>query len=164
MGAGKSTVGNCLATEHHLGFVDLDAAIEEQQGRSITDIFQYDGEQVFRDIEQQTLAEVLSASDPLVVSCGGGVVVRQSNLKLLSERAWVCWLRATVDTLAQRIQQSRSRPLLGDDPKANIKAIYKARAGLYAQVAHEVIDVDDLRPEQVCEAIRNLWPSVITAP
>lgn len=160
MGAGKSTVGAWLAAAEGLRFVDLDGEIEQRQGRTIAEIFQSEGEQAFRDIEQQVLAEVLSTNEPMVVSCGGGVVVRETNLEVLGERAWVCWLRADTGTLTKRVLQSGERPLVGADPLADIMAISATREHLYAQVADEVVDVDGLEPEQVGEAILKMWPAV----
>ena len=160
MGAGKSTVGAWLAEVEQLRYVDLDVAIEQRQGQSIPEIFQGEGEQTFRVIEQQVLAEVLDVNEPLLVACGGGVVVSEPNLKVLREKAWVCWLRANVHVLTDRVAQSRGRPLLGNDPLASITAISTGRAQLYAQAADEVIDVDDLRAEQVGEIIREVGPFV----
>ena len=164
MGSGKSTVGFWLARSEGLRFVDLDAAIEEREGRSISEIFAADGEDRFRDIEQEVLAQCLESSEQLVISCGGGVVLRPDNRAQLRERAWVCWLRATVETLGQRVRASENRPLLGDDPVGNLAKISAARAGLYAATAHDFVDVDGLEAEQVAEQIRRVWPRPVPAP
>lgn len=158
MGSGKSTVGLWLARSEGLRFVDLDAAIEEREGRSISEIFAADGEERFRDIEQEVLAQCLESSEQLVVSCGGGVVLRPKNRAQLRDRAWVCWLRASIDTLGQRVSSGDSRPLLGDDPIADLTAISSARSDLYTETAHEIVDVDGLEAEQVAEQIRRVWP------
>ena len=163
MGSGKSTVGFWLAQSEGLRFVDLDAAIEERQGRSIPEIFEADGEDRFRDVEQAELAECLASVQPLVVSCGGGAVLRAENRALLRGRAWVCWLRATVETLGQRVSTGENRPLLGDDPTADLIAISAARARLYAETAHEIVDVDSLEADQVAEHIRRVWPRPVPA-
>jgi len=158
MGSGKSTVGFWLAQSEGLRFVDLDAAIEERQGRPVSEIFASDGEDRFRDFEQSELAECLASEQPLVVSCGGGAVLRAGNRALLRERAWVCWLRANIDTLSQRVRTGDSRPLLGDDPVADLIQISDARAELYAETAHWVIDVDGLEANQVAEQVRHIRP------
>ena len=158
MGSGKSTVGFWLAQSEGLRFVDLDAAIEACQGRSISEIFAADGEDRFRDLEQEVLAQCLASSKHLVVSCGGGAVLRPDNRALLKERAWVCWLRATIETLGDRVCSGDRRPLLGDDPIADLTAIGAARSGLYTETAHETVDVDGLEAEQVAEQIRRVWP------
>ena len=163
MGSGKSTAGFWLAQSEGLRFVDLDAAIEERQGRSVPEIFKAEGEDGFRDLEQSELAACLVSPQPLVVSCGGGAVLRAENRELLRRRAWVCWLRATVETLGQRVRAGENRPLLGDDPMANLTAISAARSGLYAETAHEIIDVDGLEAEQVAELIRGVWPRPVSA-
>lgn len=158
MGSGKSTVGFWLAQSEGLRFVDLDAAIEERQGRPVAEIFQADGEERFRDMEQSELAECLTSEQPLVVSCGGGAVLRAENRALLRKRAWVCWLRANIETLSKRVRSGDSRPLLGDDPVADLTQINDARAGLYADTAHRVIDVDGLEANQITERIKRIRP------
>ncbi len=158
MGSGKSTVGFWLARSEGLRFVDLDAAIEERQGRSIVDIFNSDGEDRFRDMEQSELAECLTSDQPLVVSCGGGAVLRAANRALLQKRAWVCWLRANIETLSRRVRTGSNRPLLGEDPMADLIRISDSRAGLYADTAHRVIDVDGLEANQIAERIGRIRP------
>ncbi len=158
MGSGKSTVGFWLAQSEGLRFVDLDAAIEERQGRSVSEIFQADGEARFRDMEQSELTECLTSEQPLVVSCGGGAVLRPGNRALLRKRAWVCWLRASIETLSRRVRSGDSRPLLGEDPIADLTLINDARAGLYTETAHRVIDIDGLEAKQVAERIKQIRP------
>ncbi|MXZ76788.1 MAG: shikimate kinase [Acidimicrobiia bacterium] len=163
MGSGKSTVGFWLAQSEGLRFVDLDAAIEERQGRSVPEIFEADGEDGFREMEQSELAACLAAPQPMVVACGGGAVLRAENRELLRHRAWVCWLRATIDTLGQRVRAGENRPLLGDDPMADLAAIGAARAGLYTETAHEIIDVDGMEAQHVADQIRRVWPRTVSA-
>ena len=163
MGSGKSTVGFWLAQSEGLRFIDIDAAIEERQARSIPEIFETDGEDRFRDLEKAELSECLSSSQPLVVSCGGGAVLRAENRAMLRDSAWVCWLRASTETLVQRVRSGENRPLLGDDPAFDLTAISAARAGLYAETAHEIVDVDGLEAEQVAEQIRRVRPRPVSA-
>ena len=158
MGSGKSTVGFWLAQSEGLRFVDLDAAIVERQGRTIAEIFQADGEDRFRDVEQELLAECLSSRQPLVVSCGGGAVLRAENRAELRKQSWVCWLRATIETLSLRVRTGDSRPLLGEDPVADLVEINAARVGLYAETAHEIVDVDGLEADQIADQIRRIMP------
>ena len=164
MGSGKSTVGFWLARAQGLRFVDLDTAIEERQEKSIPEIFEAGGEDRFRDVEQAMLAECLAFPQPLVISCGGGAVLRAENRAVLRDRAWVCWLRATVETLGQRVRSGESRPLLGDDPVADLEAISAARSGIYAETAHEIVDVDGLEASQVAEQIGRVWPRPAPVP
>lgn len=153
-----------MAQSEGLRFVDLDAAIEERQGQSVSAIFEADGEDRFRDMEQSELAACLTSPQPLVVSCGGGAVLRAENRVLLRDRAWVCWLRATVETLGQRVRDGENRPLLGNDPMADLSTISAARSGFYTETAHEIIDVDGLEAQQVAEQIRRVWPRSVSAP
>ncbi|WP_419919633.1 shikimate kinase [Candidatus Poriferisocius sp.] len=161
MGSGKSTVGFWLARMDGLRFVDLDSAIEEHQGRSVVEIFETSGETHFRDVEQELLAGCLASPQPLVLSCGGGVVLRAENRAVLRARAWVCWLRAGIETLSRRVRSGANRPLLGKDPAGDLIEINRARAGLYAETAHEVIDVDSMNTSQVAERIKLIRPRPI---
>lgn len=163
MGSGKTTVGFWLAQAEGLRFVDLDAAIEERQGRSVPEIFEAHGEDGFRDMEQSELAACVASPQPMVVACGGGAVLRAENRALLRDRAWVCWLRATVETLGQRVRAGENRPLLSDDPIANLTAISAARSGLYTETAHEIIDVDGMDAQEVARQIKRVWPRPVSA-
>ncbi|MCY4272273.1 MAG: shikimate kinase [bacterium] len=158
MGSGKSTVGYRLACSEGLRFVDLDAAIEERRGCSIPEIFEDEGEDRFRDLEQETLSECLASAELTVISCGGGIVLRAENRARLQDRAWVCWLRAAVETLSRRVGGDGNRPLLGPDPVADLTAISAARSGFYADTAHEIVDVDGLQVEQIADRIRRRRP------
>ncbi len=163
MGSGKSTVGFWLARMEGLRFVDLDAAIEEHQGRSVVEIFEAGGETLFRDVEQELLADFLASPQPLLLSCGGGAVLRAENRAVLRTRAWVCWLRAGIETLGRRVRTGTNRPLLGEDPTTDLIEINQARAELYAETAHTVIDVDNMNTSQVAERIRLVRPRHTTS-
>lgn len=152
-----------MAQSEGLRFVDLDAAIEKRQGRSVPEIFEAVGEDGFRDLEQSEMVACMASPQPMVVACGGGAVLRAENRELLRHQAWVCWLRATVQTLGQRVRAGENRPLLGDDPMADLEAISDARSGLYTETAHEIIDVDGMEAQQVAEQIRRVWPRPVSA-
>ena len=163
MGSGKSTVGFWLAQSEGLRFVDLDAAIEERQGRSVPEIFEAEGEDCFRD--HGAVGAGCLPGRP--AAHGGGLRRGERCCGLrtveLGDRAWVCWLRATIDTLGQRVRAGENRPLLGDDPMADLAAIGAARSGLYTETAHEIIDVDGMEAQQVAEQIRRVWPRPVSA-
>jgi shikimate kinase len=155
MGAGKTTAGRRLA--HRLGwnFLDSDAEVEMATGMTVPALFARDGEAAFRRFEAEALARVCSTTDPAVISVGGGAVLRPENRALLRASGRVVWLRARPATLVARVGSGAGRPLLEreNSPTAAIEALDSVRRPLYAEVAHETIDVDDLSPDGVGERI-----------
>jgi len=156
MGAGKSTVGGALARLAQTTWLDTDALIEEKYGK-ITDIFAEHGEGYFRDLETETI-KGLDGYEGLVLSVGGGLVLRKENVRLLKEKGVVVYLRATLSTLKDRLQKDDTRPLLkGDDGlEVRLKNLLSARGDVYEGVADYVVDVDGKSPETVAEEILSL--------
>lgn len=141
-GAGKSTLGRQLARRLHKRFVDADAVLEERLGVSIPTIFEIEGEASFRDREQTILVE-LTAAEGIVLSTGGGVVVRAHNRELLQQNGTVMYLHATPRALWERVRHARHRPLLQTgDPLARLTELYAERDPLYRQIADHVVASD----------------------
>src|SRR5260370_21390495 len=101
-GTGKTTVGALVATRLGWAFRDADAELEAFAGRTIRDIFATDGEEFFRDLEEQMLAR-LSEGGPAVIATGGGIVLRETNRRRFAEPAPVVWLTADPATRWQRL-------------------------------------------------------------
>jgi shikimate kinase len=143
MGVGKTTVGRRLARELQRPFADADEQLELRAGRTIPAIFRDDGEEAFRRLESDVLADLLRAAHPLVVAAGGGAVTRPENRELLGRRAFVVWLRASPAFLAARADPIH-RPLLAGDPDvtATLERLVDARAPLYEEVADATVDVE----------------------
>lgn len=142
-GGGKTTVGRVLA--RHLGwrFVDCDAEIELRLGCSIRDYFAAQGEASFRDVESQVLHELLTGAGlvDMVLSTGGGIVLRDANRAALRERSTTLYLHSTPDELYRRLRHDTQRPLLQvDDPLARLRELYAQRDPMYRQVANFVIE------------------------
>jgi shikimate kinase len=133
MGAGKSTVGKLLAQKLGYNFLDTDPLIEQCAGKSIPEIFANDGEETFRDLEQQVLAQVASYTR-LVVATGGGAVMRSINWSHLHDGI-VVWIDVPLENLHSRLQTaSEVRPLLKTaDPLQTLTEIYNQRRDRYAQ-------------------------------
>jgi shikimate kinase len=93
--------------------------------------------------------EAIDEPVPVVVAVAGGVVLSEANRALLVESGVVVWLRASIETLSERVERDGARPRLGDDPELSLRELYRTRHPLYASVAAYVIDVDDLAPEEV---------------
>lgn len=138
MGAGKTSVARKLARMAGVASVDMDTYIERCEHKRVRDIFAEVGEDGFRAIETQTLYELGMKKDPMVVSCGGGVVLRPENRKALSELGLVVYLSVTAAEAASRISDVSSRPLFGD--LQNAQRVIDERLPLYEEVADVTID------------------------
>lgn len=149
MGAGKSTLGRLLATALKRPFYDSDKVIEERCGASIPWIFDLEGEEGFREREIQTIDD-LTQLKGIILSTGGGSVIKPENRQHLKERGVVIFLRTTVEQQLLRTSNDRNRPLLQtEDPRAKLEALKKVRDPLYLATAHIVVDTDQRPPRQV---------------
>ena len=138
MGAGKTSVARKLARMAGVASVDMDTYIERCEHKRVKEIFAEVGEDGFRAIETQTLYELGMKNDPMVISCGGGVVLRPENRKALSELGLVVYLSVTAAEAASRISDVSSRPLFGD--LQNAQRVIDERLPLYEEVADVTID------------------------
>jgi shikimate kinase len=152
MGSGKTTVGALAAQRLGWPHLDSDAEVVAATGRSVPEIFATDGEPAFRAAESAALARSVQV-EPVVVSVAGGAVLDAENRRLIRTSGTVVWLRADVDTLADRIGDGAGRPLLDGDTEQALAELDAVRRLLYAQLADAVVDVDDKTPEQVAEAV-----------
>ena len=138
MGAGKTSVARRLARTCGISSVDMDTYLERREGKRVKEIFAEGGEDAFRAIETDVLRELASKEEPLVISCGGGVVLREENREILAESGFVVHLQVTVDEAASRISDKSSRPLFQDIDAARKRCL--ERAPLYSGVADVEID------------------------
>ena len=106
----------------------------------------------FRDIESQTVKEV-SALDGYVISLGGGVVLRRSNVEELKKNGKIFYLRTRAETVIARVKGDSSRPLLQGNLEERVHAILKDRSKVYEEAADVVIDTDDKSPEEIADII-----------
>ena len=150
MGAGKSTIARGLDPD----YLDMDALIEKRLGMSIAEFFAEKGEEAFRQVESEVLADLLQRDQ--VVSTGGGVVISQRNRDLLKTNADNIYLKADFETLYQRISadQDNQRPLFLNNSKEELVAIFQERQAWYEEVASRVLDVTELSPEEIIEELR----------
>ena len=139
-GSGKSTVGRQLARRLQLPFVDSDHAIEERLGCSIREYFEREGEERFRNVEQEVLDD-LTRNHTGVLSTGGGSVLRPANRAHLKERGKVIYLKSTPDELFRRLRHDLNRPLLQvSDPLGRLRDLFHARDPLYRETAHFLLE------------------------
>ena len=150
MGAGKSTIARGLDPD----YLDMDALIEERLGMSIANFFTEKGEEAFRQVESEVLADLLKTDR--VVSTGGGVVISQKNRDLLKTNPDNIYLKADFETLYQRIvgDKDNQRPLFLNKSKEELATIFQERQAWYEEVASRVLDVTKLSPEEIIEELR----------
>lgn len=139
-GSGKSTVGRQLARRLQLPFVDSDHVIEERLGCSIREYFEREGEDRFRDVEQEVIDD-LTLGHAGVLSTGGGSVLRSANRQHLRDRGKVVYLKSTPDELFRRLRHDMNRPLLQvSDPLGRLRDLFVARDPLYRETAHYLLE------------------------
>ena len=162
MGAGKSTVGKHLAQKLGYNFLDTDPLIEKCAGKSIPEIFANDGEETFRDLEQQVLSQV-AAYTRLVVATGGGIVMRSLNWSHLHDGI-VVWIDVPTETLHKRLKTaSEPRPLLQTaDPLQTLNDIYRQRRDRYAQADISIMVTAHETSETVCDRLLEMIQARIT--
>ena len=148
-GSGKSTVGAELAGRLGVPFIDLDVEIERREGRSITDIFEAEGESGFRAREAKELLDA-STHDPAVIACGGGVVLEPANRITLRNTGTCVFLDVPLAVLTTRVQPDAGRPLIR--AAGDLERLLAEREPLYREFAAHVVDgAGD--PGEVADAI-----------
>ncbi len=157
MGAGKTTIGIKIADLTGRRWYDTDGLIVDKHG-NIADIFEFYGEAHFRRLETEIIKE-LALKDELVISTGGGLVLKKENNELLQKNGKIVFLRASLDTLSARLRVDGSRPLLQTSTESirdRLSNLMKERAPIYEHVADYIVDVDGKTPEEIAKEIVEL--------
>ena len=142
MGAGKTTLGRYIAQMLDRPFYDSDHEICTASGVSIPIIFEMEGEQGFRNRETAMLKKLTAMKD-IILSTGGGSVLRDENRQNMRRNGTVVYLHASPEILLERTRYDNSRPLLQvENPLAKLQELYNARDPLYRNTAHIVIESD----------------------
>jgi shikimate kinase len=152
MGAGKTTVGELLASAWGTRLRDTDRDVEAGAGRSISEIFVDDGEQYFRELERAAVAAALSEHDG-VVALGGGAVLDAGTRELLQQHV-VVFLHVGLSDAVKRVGLGTARPLLLGNVRARVKALLDERLPLYREVATITVETDGRTAEDVTGAVR----------
>jgi shikimate kinase len=150
MGSGKSTLGKSLSEKIQKPFVDLDSEIEKAAGKSISEIFDIDGEEQFRKMETEQLKQYSES----IIACGGGIVLNNANRQFINENGIAILLLATMVELTQRLSTSNNRPLLADDNMEEaLTKLWMERQIDYLDTANFTIETDGKNPEQLTQEI-----------
>jgi shikimate kinase len=160
MGAGKTTIGRQLAKALKLPFYDSDKAIEESTGVDIPTIFEFEGEEGFRDREQKMIQK-LTQLQGIVLATGGGAILREENRTSLKDNGYVVYLQCPVDRILERTRRDTQRPLLRtDNPKERLQQLFEQRQPLYLSCADFKIDTGVLKSKTVVSRILEEYKEV----
>lgn len=153
MGVGKTTTSECLSRKLQAEEIDTDEMIVAREGRSIADIFAEEGEPYFRQAETDLLDE-LAQREPCIISCGGGMAMREENVARMKRSGTVIFLTATPETIYERVKDCDERPLLkGNMNIPYIRGLMEERDPKYRRAADIVTATDGMAPDQVAEQI-----------
>lgn len=153
MGAGKSTISDYLKNVLAMDVVEMDQCIVERQEMSISDIFETYGEEYFRELETNLLIEMQSRSN-VVVSCGGGVPMRERNVAEMKKNGRVVLLTAKPETILERVKDNHDRPLLENNKNVSFIAdLLEKRRAKYEAAADIVVETDGKSELEICEEL-----------
>jgi shikimate kinase len=153
MGSGKTTIGSLVAERLNVSFRDTDLVIEEESGRTVSEIFLEDGEDKFRALEKIVLRKEL-LTDNTVLALGGGAplsIDAQSALRAIASP--VFYLDISLSSVAPRIGFNRDRPLLLHNPRGQWETLMQERRPIYESIADHIIDVNDKEPGAIVDEV-----------
>lgn len=153
MGTGKSTVSTYLKKAFDMDVIEMDQVIAKREQMSISDIFKIKGEEYFRDLETNLLIE-MQAKTNTVISCGGGVPMRERNVAEMKKNGKVVLLTASAETILKRVKNNHDRPLLeGNKNVEFISELMEKRREKYEAAADIVIQTDGKNKKEICDEI-----------
>ncbi|WP_413379752.1 shikimate kinase [Alkalihalobacillus sp. 1P02AB] len=154
MGSGKTTVGEGLGKAVGVQVIDTDQWIEQTEGETIKELFQTKGEQYFREKETEALAKIQQT--PLIVTTGGGIVLKEQNRELMKKKGIVVFLDCKIDEIFDRVAGDSTRPLLQNKSKADIKKIFDERKTYYLEAATIVFDTSGKSVMQIVQELKEI--------
>lgn len=158
MGVGKSTISARLKELLPVEYVEMDALIAGKAGMTIADIFERYGEEYFRDLETGMIKE-LGNQKNLLVSCGGGAVLRDENVRLMKEGGKIVLLTASPETIYERVKDSKERPILNADMSvSHIEELMERRREKYERAADLVVSTDGKNVDEICMEVISMLP------
>jgi shikimate kinase len=151
MGVGKTTIGKHLGELLNLPVIDMDSYIENKEKKSIKEIFNQQGEQHFRDLENKVLLEL--ANKQAIITTGGGVIEREENREILRQQDLVFHLTCPFASLWSRLEDDENRPLVQNNSKERLSGLFNLRFPLYESGSSITIHTDNKTIEEVIEEI-----------
>ena len=156
MGVGKSTIGRLIAKRLKMKFIDVDKAIENEEQRSIKQIFDDNGENYFRKLEEKITLKILKTNKAVVALGGGAFLNKEVRSKVLCSCVSV-WLKVSLDKLIRRYNKNNKRPLLNKKKlDTDVKKIYQARKKIYS-LANFKINCDNIDEAKIVEKILDIY-------
>lgn len=156
MGSGKSTVSRALGQIFAMDVIEMDQVIADREGMSISEIFEVHGEEYFRNLETELLRELQNRKG-VVISCGGGVPMRDENVIEMKKNGKVILLTASPETILNRVKNNHDRPLLENNKNVTfISELMEKRRNKYEAAADIVIQTDGKSAFEICEEIIRL--------
>ena len=160
MASGKSRIGRALAERINRQFIDTDALIVEQTGKSISEIFLEEGEAAFRAKEKALIESLATQEEPLVISLGGGALSQESIIQTIRESGFLIRLWAKPEVLSERIGRKNTRPLMNglneEERLKKIKEMLKTREPFYSKADFSVESSDEFSEQYVADRILNI--------
>ena len=155
MGTGKTSVSKVLKELTKLPEIDMDKYIVEKENKSIADIFKDSGEDYFRKVETECLKEILD-NQGVIVSCGGGVVVKDENVSYMKDKGTIVLLTAKPETVYNRVKDCKDRPILNNNMNVEfIEGLMEKRRERYLSVADIIIETDNKSIREIAKEILN---------
>ncbi len=156
-GTGKTTVAKLLAKQLNYAWIDADVEVEQRAGKSIAEIFRTSGEEAFRDLETEVVAELCQRKQT-VLALGGGAILRETNQKCLAQCQQIIWLQASAETIAQRLSgdptTTQRRPNLTNRGGLHeIEQMLAFRDPIYRACATLEVDTEGKAPAQIVDEI-----------
>lgn len=156
MGSGKSTISRALNERFAMDVIEMDQVIADREGMSISEIFEVHGEEYFRNLETELLRELQNRKG-VVISCGGGVPMRDENVVEMKKNGKVILLTASPETILDRVKNNHDRPLLENNKNVGfISDLMEKRRSKYEAAADIIIKTDGKSAFQICEEIISL--------
>lgn len=159
MATGKSTVGRAVADLTGWPAVDNDVLLERSTGKTAAQLLEQHGEERLRAAESDVLTLLVSMPGPFVAGVAAGTILDARDRERIRSAGHVVWLRTSVETIVRRVAGQTDRAWLDEDPEAVLTTMAAERSPLYEAVAHQVLDMDRLTPEQAARLVVAALPA-----
>ena len=155
MGSGKSSIGSLISKRLNIDFIDVDSEIEKKTGMKISKIFENNGENYFREIEEITTLKLLK-KNKTVISLGGGAFLNSKIKKEVLDNHISFWLYWDIKTLIERIKGSKKRPIAHKSSKGEIIELIKKRSIIYSKAMYK-INCESLTKKEIVKNIIKIY-------